>query len=151
VIARFYRSAGRWKIAKKKPLNTIHSFIFAHMGIIRQKVGLQGVRFFAFHGFYPEEQVLGCEFIVDIITEFDVYGDGKDDISHTVNYERLFNIAKTEMEIPRKLIETVAHGILGKIRHEFLAVKCIRVTIKKMHPPLAGQVENSFIELIFNR
>lgn len=121
------------------------------MGIIRQKVALQGIRFFAFHGFYPEEQILGSEFIVDIETELEVYGSGNDDISHTVNYERLFNIAKAEMDIPRKLIETVAHGILDKVRHEFLAVKNIRVSIKKMHPPLAGQVENSLIELIFNR
>lgn len=135
----------------RKAPNTIHSFIFARMGVIRQKVGLHGVRFFAFHGFYPEEQVLGCEFIVDIETEIQVYGNGQDDISHTVNYERLFSIARAEMEIPRKLIETVAHGILETIRHEFLAVKCIKVSIKKMHPPLAGQVENSYIELIFNR
>lgn len=121
------------------------------MGIIRQKVGLHGIRFFAYHGFYPEEQVLGCEFIVDIETELDVFGDGQDDISQTVNYERLFQIAKTEMEIPRKLIETVAHGMLEKIRHEFLTVKWIRVSIKKMHPPLAGQVDHSSIELTFNR
>ena len=129
----------------------IQYYIFASMGIIRQKVALQGIRFFAFHGFYPEEQILGCEFIVDIDTELEVYGSGNDNISHTVNYERLFTIAKTEMEIPRKLIETVAHGILEKVRHEFLAVKNIRISIRKMHPPLAGQVENSLIELIFNR
>jgi len=121
------------------------------MGTIRQKIALQGIRFFAYHGYYPEEQVLGCVFIVDIDTELEVYGSGNDEIKHTVNYERLFNIAKGEMEIPRKLIETVAHGMLEKIRHEFLAVQRIRVAIRKMHPPLAGQVENSLIELIFNR
>ena len=121
------------------------------MGIIRQKVALQGIRFFAYHGFYPEEQVLGCEYIVDIDTELEVFGSGDDDIKHTVNYERLFTIAQTEMEIPRKLIETVAHEILEKIRHEFLALKCIRVSIRKMHPPLSGEVENSLIELTFNR
>jgi len=121
------------------------------MGVIKQKVGLQGVRFFAFHGFYPEEQLLGCEFVVDITTESNVYGSGQDDITQTVNYERLFSIAKAEMAIPRKLIETVAHDMLEKIRHEFLAVKAIHVAIKKLHPPLAGQVENSFIELTFTR
>jgi len=121
------------------------------MGIIRQKIALHGIRFFAYHGYYPEEQVLGGEFIVDIDTELEVYGNGNDNINNTVNYERLFSIAKSEMEIPRKLIETVAHGMLEKIRHEFLAVKIIRVAIRKMHPPLTGQVGNSLIELIFNR
>jgi len=126
-------------------------YIFARMGTIRQKIALQGIRFFAYHGFYPEEQVLGCEYIVDIETELEVYGSGNDDIQHTVNYERLFSIAKIEMAVPRKLIETVAHGMLERIRHEFLAVQKIRLAIKKMHPPLAGQVENSLIELTFNR
>lgn len=121
------------------------------MGLIRQKVALQGIRFFAYHGFYPQEQILGCSFLVDIDTETEVFGSGNDDINHTVNYERLFKIAKDEMEVPRKLIETVAHGILDRIRHEFLVVKTIRISIRKMHPPLAGQVENSLIELTFHR
>lgn len=121
------------------------------MGTIRQKVGLEGIRFYSYHGFYPEEQILGADFILDIETEFEVFGSGEDDISNTVNYERLFEIASDEMKIPRKLLETVAHNILEQIRHEFLAVKNIRVAIRKMHPPLAGEVQNSFIELIFNR
>lgn len=121
------------------------------MGTIKQKVSLEGVRFFAYHGFYPEEQVLGTEFILDIETEAEVFSGGEDDISNTVNYERLFQIASSEMAIPRKLIETVAHEMLSQIRHEFLAVKTIRIKIKKMHPPLGGDVKNSAIELTFNR
>ena len=121
------------------------------MGVIKQKVSLEGVRFYAYHGFYPEEQVLGTEFIVDIDTEMEVYMAGGDDISSTVNYERLFQIVSDEMRNPKKLIETVAHGILQQIRHEFLAVKNIRVVIRKMHPPLKGDVRNSSIELTFNR
>lgn len=121
------------------------------MGILRQKVCLEGVRFYSFHGFYPEEQVLGTEFILDIETELDVYNSGGDEISNTVNYERLFQIASNEMKIPRKLLETVAHNILEQIRHEFLAVKSIRVVIRKMNPPLGAEVRNSTIELNFVR
>jgi dihydroneopterin aldolase len=121
------------------------------MGTISQKVSLEGARFFSFHGFYPEEQVLGAEFILDIDTMLNVLGDGEDDLSNTVNYVRLFQIASDEMEIPRKLIETVAHGILDRIRHEFLAVQYIRVSIRKMHPPMGAEVKNSAIELIFKR
>lgn len=121
------------------------------MGVIRQKIALQGIRFFAFHGFYPEERTLGCEFIVDLETELEVYGSGNDELKHTINYERLFQIAQSEMENPRKLIETVAHAMLETIRREFLTVQKIRVAIRKMHPPLNGQVGNSLIELTFNR
>jgi dihydroneopterin aldolase len=121
------------------------------MGIIKQKVSLNGVRFFSNHGFYPQEQILGTEFIVDIETELEVYGNGDDNISNTVNYERLLLIASEEMNVPRKLIETVAHSILERIRHEFLTIQIIRVTIRKMHPPMGVQIENSTIELSFSR
>jgi 7,8-dihydroneopterin aldolase/epimerase/oxygenase len=121
------------------------------MGVIKQKVSLNGARFFSYHGFYPEEQILGTEFIVDIETELEVYGTGDDNISNTVNYERLLIIASEEMNIPRKLIETVAHSILERIRHEFLTVQIIRIIIRKMHPPMGVQIENSTIELSFSR
>ncbi len=121
------------------------------MSNIYQKVALQNVRFFAYHGFYPIEQVLGSEFILDIETEFEVFDNGNDDLTQTINYERLYEIASVEMKNTRKLIEAVAHAILAQIRHEFLAVKMIRVAIRKMHPPLKGEVGNSLVELIFNR
>jgi dihydroneopterin aldolase len=68
------------------------------MGMIKQRVSLNGIRFFSYHGFYPEEQVLGTEFIVDIDTELEVFGSGDDDIANTVNYERLLHIASEEMK-----------------------------------------------------
>jgi len=121
------------------------------MGTIKQKVSLEGMRFFAYHGFYPEEQLLGTEFLIDVDTELEVFGAGEDEISNTVNYEKLFQIVSIEMKTPRKLLETVAHAILEQIRHEFLAVKNIRVTIRKMHPPLGGDVRNSSVEVTYNR
>lgn len=121
------------------------------MGTISQKVSLEGVRFFAFHGFYPEEQVLGTEFILDIDAIQEVFDDGKDELANTVNYVRLFEIASEEMKITRKLIETVAHSILERMRHEFLTVQIIRVSIRKMNPPMGVEVRNSAIELTFRR
>lgn len=121
------------------------------MGNISQKVSLEGARFFAFHGFYPEEQVLGTEFIVDIDTTMEVFGSGADELANTINYVRLYEIASEEMKVTRKLIETVAHAILERIRHEFLAVQTIRVSIRKMNPPMGAEVKNSAIELTFRR
>lgn len=121
------------------------------MGIIKQKVSLNGVRFFSYHGFYPEEQILGAVYIVDIETELEVFGSGDDDISNTVDYERLMRIAAEEMKIPRKLLETVAHSMLERIRHEFLAVQLIRVSIQKLNPPMGAEINNSTIELSFSR
>ena len=119
--------------------------------VIRQKVALEGVRFFAFHGFYPEEQLTGNEFMVDIVTEWDVSDDGQDDINRTVNYERLFEIASVEMAEPRKLLETVAHAILRKVAADFPFVDVVEVSIRKLRLPLKGEVKNSLIQLTFKR
>lgn len=125
--------------------------IFVLMGVLMQKVSLGGVRFYSYHGFYPEEQTIGSEFFLDLDTEFEVFDSGGDEIANTLNYEQLFQIAFEEMSVPRKLLETVAHAILDRIRYEFLAVQTIRVSIRKMHPPMGGEVENSTIELRFSR
>ncbi|HCN83865.1 MAG TPA: dihydroneopterin aldolase [Sphingobacteriaceae bacterium] len=121
------------------------------MGTIRQKVALQGARFFAFHGFYDEEQTIGNEFIVDIEAEIGVSNNGNDDISKTVNYEQLYNIIANQMKNPRKLLETVAHAILEDVQSEFAEVQYIRVVVRKINPPLSGEVENSLVELVFSR
>lgn len=121
------------------------------METIRQKVALQGARFFAFHGFYEEERSAGTEFMVDVETEFGVKSNGNDDISKTVNYEQLYNIISRRMKETQKLLETVAHAILEDVKTEFAAVQHIRVAIRKINPPLSGEVENSLVELVFNR
>jgi dihydroneopterin aldolase len=121
------------------------------MGTIQQKIALQGARFFAFHGFYEEEQVVGSEFIANVETSLDGFATGHDDISRTVNYEVLYDIVSEEMKSPRKLIESVAYSILERIRLEFISVKYIKVSIQKLNPPLSGEVKHSLVELEFSR
>lgn len=118
---------------------------------ITQRVALEGIRFFAFHGFYEEEQLIGNEFMVDVFTEMDVSSDGSDDISNTVNYERLFEIIAAEMRQTRKLLETVAHGIMARMLAEFPLVDRAEVRIRKMNLPLPGEVKNSLIQLNFRK
>jgi dihydroneopterin aldolase len=117
------------------------------MGIILQKVALNEVRFFSYHGFYPEEQLTGNLFLLDIETEFEVTEQGSDNLEKTINYERLFEIASLEMNQTRKLLETVAFNILDQVKREFHYVLKVRVVIRKMNPALNGQVGNSLVEL----
>jgi len=116
------------------------------------KVALEGAEFFAYHGFYPEEQVLGTRFIVDIEVIFanqNIFDDDK--ISNTVNYEELYVIAKTEMLHTRKLIETVAQGIIDSIIATNPFIKIASVTIKKANPALGGPVKNSVVTISYNK
>jgi len=110
---------------------------------------LNDAEFFAYHGFYPEEQLLGSRFLVDISVSFEPAGDlAEDEIDNTVNYEQLYNIACDEMKITRKLIETVGKAIADEIRNKFSFAKHIRVAIKKMDPPLKGKVGHSSVVVL---
>ena len=118
------------------------------MGTIRQQVALADARFFAYHGYYPEEQVLGNEFTVDISVAFD-REDRKtaDELQHTVNYELLYHIAKTEMQQPRKLLETVAETMLHRVKADFPFVASIEVSVTKHNPPFGGDRANVRVAL----
>jgi dihydroneopterin aldolase len=116
------------------------------------KVALQGVQFFAYHGFYPQEQVLGNRFIVDVAVEFEQQHHFDDDeIAYTINYEQLYLIADTEMKRTHKLLETVIQAIVDSIKAAYPFVETIQASIKKLNPPLPGQVACSFIEITYRK
>jgi 7,8-dihydroneopterin aldolase/epimerase/oxygenase len=107
-------------------------------------IAIQGAEFFAYHGFYPEEQLLGARFMVDASVDFEPVKDIKqDNISNTVDYEQLYHIVCEQMKQTRKLIETVAQSIADQIRERYPFAKKVQVSIKKMNPPLAGKVDHS--------
>jgi dihydroneopterin aldolase len=113
------------------------------------EINLNGAEFFAFHGYYPEEQLLGCRFLVDLSVSFEPTADlAEDDLLNTVNYEQLYNIACEEMKITRKLIETVAQAIADTIKQKFPFVKNTRVSIQKINPPLKGKVGHSSVVIL---
>jgi dihydroneopterin aldolase len=109
-------------------------------------ISLHGAEFFAYHGFYPEEQKLGSKFIVDVEVSFIPLDNLKNDnLGNTVDYEQLHKIVDEQMKQTRKLIETVAQAIAGQIKDQFPFVEKIQVSIKKLNPTLSGKVEYSSI------
>jgi dihydroneopterin aldolase len=113
------------------------------------KVALHEVKFFAYHGFYPEEQILGNHFLIDAEVEFNNENMGDDEISNTVNYEKLYSILAEEMKQSRKLLETLVQEMIVKIRFEFPFLETIKVGIKKFSPPLPGEVKYSLVEITY--
>jgi dihydroneopterin aldolase len=111
-----------------------------------QTVALRDVKCFAYHGFYVEEQVLGTQFLVSIEVKFEPTGD-TEDLQHTVNYEVLNNIIQDSMKRTQKLLETVVHGMLEQVKAAFPFALNVVVGIKKLHPPMPGQIDHSFVQL----
>lgn len=99
-------------------------------------IHLNELRFFAYHGLYPEERKTGNEFQLDIeltyLSQDTVIGD----ISETVNYAAVYDLARQIMQQPESLLETLAMRIADAIHDNFPVVRSAGVTIKKLHPPI---------------
>ncbi|HEY0244678.1 MAG TPA: dihydroneopterin aldolase [Mucilaginibacter sp.] len=116
------------------------------------KIAIHGAKFFAHHGFYPEEQKLGNCFVVDIEVGFEPTGDiDEDKLTNTVNYEQLHTIATLQMQQPRKLIETVAQAIMNEIKSNYPELETIDVIIKKINPPMGCEVAYSSVTINYTK
>ncbi len=106
------------------------------------KIVLEGMEFFAFHGFYAVEQKIGNHFIVDVTLSLNLMEAGKSDkLAETVNYEEVYKIIKQKMEITAALIETVAYGIKSEILSTFNKVQDVEVKIAKLNPAFPGKIQ----------
>lgn len=113
-----------------------------------QTVALRDVKCHAFHGFYPEEHLIGCVFMVDVAVTFTPNED-TENLDKTVNYEMLNQIILREMKHTQKLLETVVKNILEKVRSTYPFILTAKVGIRKMNPPMPGQIGHSFVELSY--
>lgn len=115
------------------------------------KIAIEGMRFYAFHGFYEEEQVVGNEYQVDIYldTNFSKAAEG-DNLEGTVNYETIYRIVKMEMQKKSKLLEALAQRILDRIKHVFDTIENITIRLSKLNPPISGDIQRVWVELTEN-
>ncbi|MGE5424132.1 MAG: dihydroneopterin aldolase [Syntrophothermus sp.] len=105
------------------------------------KIILEGMEFFAYHGCFREEKIIGTKFMVDLEVEVDTAkAEKSDDLHDTVNYQALFKLVKQQMEIKSNLLENVASRILGRIKDTFPEVTTATVKIAKLNPPLGGKI-----------
>lgn len=100
------------------------------------------------HGYYPEEQLIGNHFIIDLVTEFTPKGFD-DELAQTVNYEDLNLVIREEMENTQKLLETVLKNIISKVIELYPFVDLIEASIRKLNPPMPGQIGHSFVKLTY--
>lgn len=106
------------------------------------KILLEGMEFFAYHGHFKEEQIIGTKFIVDLEMTFETgKAEYSDHLGDTINYQEAYLVVKKEMEINAHLLESVARRILDALVHSFPQLKSVQVKISKVNPPLGGKVK----------
>jgi dihydroneopterin aldolase len=115
-------------------------------------VALHGAEFFAYHGFYPEEQKIGNHFVVDIEVEFTPAADIKeDDLDNTVNYEWLYDMVCEEMKLTKKLIETVAQSIIDQTIQQYPFAERVQLKLKKLNPLVGAKTQYSSVTLSYHK
>lgn len=105
------------------------------------QIALENMEFFAYHGCFSEEQIIGTRFIVDLWIESDTTeAEQTDKLSKTINYQEVFLLVKEEMAEKSKLLEHVGRRILDALKDEFPEIISAKIKVSKMNPPLGGKI-----------
>ncbi|MCX6326563.1 MAG: dihydroneopterin aldolase [Bacteroidia bacterium] len=107
------------------------------MGTIR----IEDMEFYSFHGHFKEERIVGNKFLVDVNIETDMtMAAESDNLKDAVNYQRVYEIIKQQMDHKSHLLENIAGRILDAIYAEMDGIKKATVKVSKMNPPMGGKI-----------
>ena len=107
------------------------------------KIYLNGARFYAYHGCMEEEAVVGSDYVVDVVVDFDLAGAEKsNELKDTVDYVSIYNCVKEEMEKPARLLEKVLERTVSSIKKIHPNITGVDVKIEKTNPPIGGDVRS---------
>ena len=113
------------------------------------RIVLEGMQFYGFHGVNAEEKSLGQPYVVDLAVEMDLSIPGKSDrLEDTVSYTHLYRSVRKVIEgESRNLLDAAAENVAIRKLDEF-PVKAVQVRVKKPRPPIKGSlVENAVVEI----
>ncbi len=112
------------------------------------QIALEGMEFFAHHGYYDEERRIGNKYEVDVTLEVDFETAAEqDDLRGTLNYEEIYAVVKNVMENQSKLLEHLASQIIEQLKAKEKDIKYIKVKVAKHNPPIGGLCRKAVITL----
>lgn len=112
-------------------------------------IELEEMEFYAFHGCYKEEQIVGNTFVVNLSFEADCEKAAEtDNVENAANYLTAYEVVKAEMSVKSHLLESVADRILKSLAVKMPMVVSAKIKISKKNPPLGGQVGASSVTLM---
>ncbi len=107
------------------------------MGLIQ----IENMEFYSFHGHFKEERIVGNKFLVDLTIETDMKIPAEtDNLKDAVNYQRIYELVKQQMELKSHLLEHIARRILDSIFDELNGISKVTVKVSKMNPPMGGKI-----------
>ncbi len=114
------------------------------MGVIE----IEGMKFYAYHGHFAAEQIVGNNFEVYARIETNCSKAGEsDNLDDALNYQAVYETIQKEMQIKSALLENVATRILDALYAEFPSIEKAKIKISKMNPPMGGEMERVSVTL----
>lgn len=113
------------------------------------KILLNNLGFYGYHGVLSEENTLGQKFFLDIELYLDTHEAGiYDDMDKSVSYADVYSVVKHIVEERRyNLIEALAENISIEILFKFELIKEVMVRVKKPEAPVNGIYDFFGIEI----
>lgn len=108
---------------------------------------LRNMRFFAYHGLFPEEAKLGQWFEVDVEVFSDFRGYARKDDAGAFDYARVYEATKTVVTEERfGLVESLADRIAEVLQSHF-NLERVRVRVRKPNPPMQAIFDGVEVEV----
>lgn len=117
------------------------------------KLTLKGLRFYGYHGVFPEENKLGQHYVVDVelVLPLD-QAACSDCLEHTINYADVYTqIKQIVTGPPMKLIEAVAGTIATTLLASYTEIVEVTVRVTKPNPPFEVFFDGVTVELTRKR
>src|ERR1700749_2485016 len=100
------------------------------------KIELSKLKFHGFHGVHEEETKTGGDFEVNMVVYFKPEHIPVRHLDETIDYTQLYEVVKTRMQKPTKLLETLVTEIAQQILNTFSRVEEVAISIQKLNPPI---------------
>lgn len=119
------------------------------MKLMSSKIYLRNVRFHAFHGVLPQEGIVGNDYLVNLVLDYDFSSAMKtDDLQGTLNYAEVYQKVREEMALPSKLLEHVAGRIAHRLFSDFPEIQKLQLSITKVNPPMGADSDGAGVEVV---
>ena len=105
-------------------------------------IRMEGMKFYAFHGVLPQENLVGANYYIDLKLKTDFSRAAEtDELEGTVSYADIYTSVKEEMNMPSKLLEHVCQRIARRIFHDFPTIETVDISLFKENPPMGAYAQ----------
>lgn len=119
------------------------------MKLMSSKIYLRNVRFHAFHGVLPQEGIVGNDYLVNLVLDYDFSSAMKtDELQGTLNYAEVYQKVREEMAVPSKLLEHVAGRIAHRLFSDFPEIQKLQLSITKVNPPMGADSDGAGVDVV---